>query len=77
MPSSAVAAKYAKENKNILCIVNTLAIDKYKLKIQKNNMKHQHSYIKNKYRNKQRHKKQINKHVFQALSLVLYDEFTL
>ena len=38
MPSSAVAAKYAKENKNILCIVNSLAIDKYKLKIQKNNI---------------------------------------
>jgi len=28
MPSSAVAAKYAKENKNILCIVNSLAIEK-------------------------------------------------
>ena len=36
MPSSAVAAKYEKENKNILCIVNSLAIDKYKLKIHKN-----------------------------------------
>ena len=38
MPSSAVAAKYAKENKNILCIVNSLAIDKYKLKLQKKNI---------------------------------------
>ena len=32
MPSSAVAAKYAKENKNILCIVNSMAIKNYKLK---------------------------------------------
>jgi chorismate mutase/prephenate dehydratase len=38
MPSSAVAAKYAKENKNILCIVNSLAIDKYKLKLVKKNV---------------------------------------
>ena len=36
MPSSAVAAKYAKENKNILCIVNTMAIQNYKLKLVKN-----------------------------------------
>ena len=35
MPSSAVAAKYAKENKNILCIVNSLAVEKYKLRLQK------------------------------------------
>jgi chorismate mutase/prephenate dehydratase len=38
MPSSAVAAKYAKENKNILCVVNSLAIDKYKLKLVKKNV---------------------------------------
>ena len=38
MPSSAVAAKYAKENKNILCIVNSLAVEKYKLKLQKSNI---------------------------------------
>ena len=38
MPSSAVAAKYAKENKNILCIVNSLAIEKYKLKLVKKNV---------------------------------------
>ena len=38
MPSSAVAAKYAKENKNILCIVNSLAIEKYKLKLVKKNI---------------------------------------
>ena len=35
MPSSAVAAKYAKENKNILCIVNSMAIQNYKLKLVK------------------------------------------
>jgi len=39
MPSSAVAAKYAKENKNILCIVNSLAVEKYKLKLQKKTYK--------------------------------------
>ena len=47
MPSSAVAAKYAKENKNILCIVNALAIDKYKLQLQKKNIQ---DYSENKTR---------------------------
>ena len=38
MPSSAAAAKYAKDNKNILCIVNSMAIQKYKLKLVKTNI---------------------------------------
>tara|TARA_B100001741_G_C16534397_1_gene591150 strand:- start:878 stop:1966 length:1089 start_codon:yes stop_codon:yes gene_type:complete len=38
MPSSAAAAKYAKDNKNILCIVNSMAIQKYKLKLVKKNI---------------------------------------
>jgi len=38
MPSSAVAAKYAKDNKNILCIVNSMAVAKYKLKLLKTNI---------------------------------------
>ena len=38
MPSSAVAAQYAKENKNILCIVNSMALEKYKLKLIKKNI---------------------------------------
>ena len=47
MPSSAVAAKYAKENKNILCIVNSMAIQKYKLKLVKKNIQ---DYSENKTR---------------------------
>ena len=47
MPSSAVAAQYAKDNKNILCIVNSLAIDKYKLVLQKKNIQ---DYSNNKTR---------------------------
>ncbi len=47
MPSSAVAAKYAKENKNILCIVNSLAIQNYKLKLVKKNIQ---DYSENKTR---------------------------
>ena len=38
MPSSAVAAKYSKDNKNILCIVNSMAVQKYKLKLVKKNI---------------------------------------
>lgn len=38
MPSSATAAKYSKDNKNILCIVNSMAIQKYKLKLVKTNI---------------------------------------
>ncbi len=38
MPSSAAAAKYSKDNKNILCIVNSMAIQKYKLKLVKKNI---------------------------------------
>ena len=38
MPSSAVAAQYAKENKNILCIVNSMALNKYKLKLINKNI---------------------------------------
>ena len=38
MPSSAAAAKYSKDNKNILCIVNSMAIQKYKLKLVKTNI---------------------------------------
>ncbi len=38
MPSSAAAAEYARENKNILCIVNSMAIEKYKLKLIKQNI---------------------------------------
>ena len=38
MPSSAAAAKYAKDNKNILFIVNSMAIQKYKLKLVKTNI---------------------------------------
>ena len=38
MPSSAEAAKYARENKNILCIVNNVAIERYKLKLIKENI---------------------------------------
>jgi chorismate mutase/prephenate dehydratase len=47
MPSSAAAAKYAKENKNILCIVNSVAIQKYKLKLIKKNIQ---DYSENKTR---------------------------
>jgi chorismate mutase/prephenate dehydratase len=47
MPSSAVAAKYAKENKNILCIVNSMAIKNYKLKLIKKNIQ---DYSENKTR---------------------------
>ena len=47
MPSSAVAAKYAKENKNILCIVNAMAIKNYKLKCVKKNIQ---DYFENKTR---------------------------
>ena len=47
MPSSAAAAKYAKENKNILCIVNSMAIQKYKLKLVKKNIR---DYSENKTR---------------------------
>ena len=47
MPSSAVAAKYAKENKNILCIVNSMAIKNYKLKLVKKNIQ---DYSENKTR---------------------------
>ena len=38
MPSSATAAKYSKDNKNILCIINSMAIQKYKLKLVKTNI---------------------------------------
>ena len=38
MPSSAAAAQYAKENKNILCIVNSLAVENYKLRLVKKNI---------------------------------------
>ena len=38
MPSSAAAAKYAKDNKNILCIVNSMAIQNYKLNLVKTNI---------------------------------------
>jgi len=38
MNSSAEAAKYAKKNKSALCIVNNLAIDKYKLFCQEKNI---------------------------------------
>ena len=38
MPSSAAAADYARANKNILCIVNSMAIEKYKLKLIKQNI---------------------------------------
>lgn len=47
MSSSAEAAKYARENSNILCIVNTLAVSKYKLKVIKNNIQ---DYSENKTR---------------------------
>ena len=47
MPSSAVAAKYAKENKNILCIVNSMAIQNYKLVLVKKNIQ---DYSENKTR---------------------------
>ena len=47
MPSSAVAAKYAKENKNILCIVSSMAIKNYKLKLVKKNIQ---DYSENKTR---------------------------
>ena len=47
MPSSAVAAKYAKENKNILCIVNSMAIQNYKLNLVKKNIQ---DYSENKTR---------------------------
>ena len=47
MPSSAAAAKYAKENKNILCIVNLMALNKYKLKLLKKNIQ---DYSENKTR---------------------------
>ena len=38
MNSSAEAARYAKKNKNTLCIVNDLAIEKYKLFRQEKNI---------------------------------------
>jgi Prephenate dehydratase len=47
MPSSAVAAQYAKENKNILCIVNSVALSKYKLKLVNKNIQ---DYAENKTR---------------------------
>ena len=47
MPSSAVAAKYAKDNKNILCIVNSTAVEKYKLKLVQKNIQ---DYSENKTR---------------------------
>ena len=47
MPSSAVAAQYAKENKNILCIVNTMSIKNYNLKLIKKNIQ---DYSENKTR---------------------------
>ncbi len=47
MPSSAVAAQYAKENKNILCIVNSMALNKYKLKLINKNIQ---DYSENKTR---------------------------
>ena len=47
MPSSAVAAKYAKENKNILCIVSSMAVKNYKLKLVKKNIQ---DYSENKTR---------------------------
>ena len=47
MPSSAIAAQYAKDNKNILCIVNSMAIEKYKLKLIKKNIQ---DYSENKTR---------------------------
>jgi len=47
MSSSAEAAKYAKENSNILCIVNHLAVSKYKLKVINENIQ---DYSENKTR---------------------------
>tara|TARA_B100000965_G_scaffold404973_1_gene437369 strand:+ start:1030 stop:2118 length:1089 start_codon:yes stop_codon:yes gene_type:complete len=47
MPSSAVAAQYAKDNKNILCIINSMAVEKYKLKLVKKNIQ---DYSENKTR---------------------------
>ena len=47
MPSSAVAAQYAKDNKNILCIVNSMAVKNYKLKLIKKNIQ---DYAENKTR---------------------------
>ena len=47
MPSSAVAAEYAKNNKNILCIVNSIALKKYKLNLVKKNIQ---DYSENKTR---------------------------
>ncbi len=47
MSSSAEAAKYAKQNSNILCIVNSLAVSKYKLKVIKKNIQ---DYSENKTR---------------------------
>ena len=47
MPSSAVAAQYAKDNKNILCIVNSIAVEKYKLNLVKKNIQ---DYSENKTR---------------------------
>ena len=47
MPSSAVAAQYAKDNKNILCIVNSMALNKYKLKLINKNIQ---DYSENKTR---------------------------
>ena len=47
MPSSAVAAQYAKENKNILCIVNAMSIKNYNLKLIKENIQ---DYSENKTR---------------------------
>jgi chorismate mutase/prephenate dehydratase len=47
MPSSAVAAQYAKDNKNILCIVNSIAVKNYKLKLIKKNIQ---DYADNKTR---------------------------
>jgi len=47
MPSSAVAAQYAKDNKNILCIVNSMAVNNYKLNLIKKNIQ---DYSENKTR---------------------------
>ena len=47
MPSSAVAAQYAKNNKNILCIVNSIAVKNYKLRLVKKNIQ---DYSENKTR---------------------------
>ena len=45
--SSAEAAKYAKENDNVLCIVSEVAVKKYKLYLQQKDI---HDFIDNKTR---------------------------